>query len=87
MKFRREDRVGVAGQGRHASRRGHIPDADGAIHSGRGQETPIGTEGNGVNYARMTRQPVRSLVRSRVPEINLRALPSSVLARSPPSGL
>ena len=61
MKYRREHLVGVPGQDGDASRRGHIPDADGAITAGGGQQAPIAAEGNGVNHARMTRQPGRSL--------------------------
>ncbi len=57
MKYRREHLVGVPGQDGDAFRRGHIPQSDGAITAGGGQEAPIAAEGNGVNHARMTRQP------------------------------
>ena len=62
MEYRREHLVGVPGQDGDAFRRGHIPDADGAITAGGGQQAPIAAEGDGVNQARMTRQPGRSTV-------------------------
>ena len=86
MEYRREHLVGVPGQDGDAFRRGHIPDADGAIAAGGGQQAPIAAERHGVDRARMTRQPGRSLERLCVPDINLLAS-SPAPARSRPSGL
>src|SRR4051812_35520498 len=83
MKYRREHLVGMPGQDGEAFRRGHIPQSDSAVTAGGGQEATIAAEGNGVDLARMTCQPGRSIACSRVPDVNLSTVSPRTRQQSP----